>query len=111
MTCGFFHRLFCGGNRHRAEETGGLEWVLALVFDDVGARAALVLRELAVANQAVGPVIDDFDFEFVLAGLDGLRDVHSPGRTPEHAQVFSVECDLRRLYDISEIEENLRFQI
>ena len=47
--------------------------MLAVVFDDVGARVALVVRELAVANQAVGPVVDDFDFEFVLAGFDSRR--------------------------------------
>ena len=72
---------------------------------DVGAGAALVGRELAVAYQAVGTVVNDFDLQFVLALFGRSDDRHPKKVVPDHSEVLSVERDFRRLSDRSEIEE------
>ena len=77
-----------------------------VVFRDVCAGAALVGGELGVANQAVRPVVDDFDLEFVLAGLEGIGDVHPTGCAPDDSEVFAVERDLGGLDDGSEVEKD-----
>ena len=77
-----------------------------IVFIDVRFGAALVRRELAITDEAVRPVVDDFDLQFVLAGFKCLADVHPSRRTPNDSKVFAVERHLRCLADGSKIEED-----
>ena len=79
----------------------GFWWI---VFIDVRFGAALVGRELAITDEAVRPVVDNFDLQFVVARFKGLGDVHPSRRTPDYSEILSVERHLRRLADISEIE-------
>ena len=75
------------------------------VFIDVRFGAALVGGELAVADEAVRPVVDDFDLQFVVAGFKCLADVHPSRSTPDDSKVFAVERHLRCLADHAEVEE------
>ena len=77
-----------------------------IVFIDVRFGAALVGRELAITDEAVRPVVDNFDLQFVVARFKGLGDVHPSRRTLEHTEVFAVERDLRRLTKSAKIEED-----
>ena len=75
------------------------------VSTDVGAGAALIHSEFAVAYQAVGTVVNDFDLQFVLALYGRSDDRHPKKVVQDHSEVLSVERDFRRLSDRSEIEE------
>ena len=76
-----------------------------IVFIDVRFGAALVGRELAITDEAVRPVVDDFNLQFVLTRFKGLGDVHPSWLTPDDSKVFAVERHLRCLADGSEVEE------
>lgn len=52
--------------------------------------AVAVFGELLVADEAVDPEIDDVDFQGVVAGLCGGRDVEPIWGFPENAKIFAV---------------------
>ena len=77
-----------------------------IVFIDVRFGAALVGRDLAITDEAVRPVVDDFDLQFVVARFEGLGDLQPSRRTPDDPKVFAVERHLRCLADHAKIEED-----
>ena len=54
---------------------------------------------------AVWPTVDDFDLQFVIAGLNRVGDVPPTRIAPDDAEVFAVEGHLRRHADHAKIEE------
>ena len=52
-------------------------------------------RQEAVADESVVPVVRVADFDFILAGANGARDVGLPRRAPHDATVDTVDEDMR----------------
>jgi len=59
---------------------------------------------LLIAYQAFDPGVDDFDLEFVAAGLEGFTDVDAIGCMPDSAERSSLDGDFGEVPDVAEIE-------
>ena len=80
-----------------------------IVFIDIRLGAALIRGKLAITDQAIGPVVDDFYLQDVFASFDGPGYVNPPGRAPDHSQFLSVERHLGCLTHRAEVEIDFRF--
>ena len=91
---------------HRTDQPGRNEGLVFgfFVLGDVCPSAALLRRELRIADQAVWPTVDDFDLQFVLARFECLGDLQPSRRTPDDSEVFAVERHLGRMPDHSKGE-------
>ena len=91
---------------HRTDQPGRNEGLVFgfFVLGDVCPSAALLRRELRIADQAVWPTVDHFDLQFVIAGLERVGDVHPARIAPDDAEVFAVERHLDRMPDHSKVK-------
>ena len=55
------------------------------------ARHAFLSGKVRVTDQAVGPKIDDFDFQFVFAAADNAGHVVGIWRFPKNAERLSIQ--------------------
>ena len=87
----------------------------ATVFNDpgwpVGERAfrgaVTVLRQLLVANHAVGPKIDHADFQNIRSRPKEISDLNAKRGLPQRSEVLPIENDLRHHRDLAQLEVNL----
>jgi hypothetical protein len=63
-----------------------------------------VRRQPFVADQPIGPEVGDTDLESIVSRLDDAADLQPPGRTPDYAQVMTVETYAGEVFDDSKIE-------
>ena len=80
--------------RDRSQQAGLDQGCVLGELCDVGPGQSLFRREGLVADDAIGPEVDDLDLEAVARRLDRVGHVHAEGRRPEHAEVLAVETDL-----------------
>lgn len=64
-----------------------------VVTADVGSRAALVFGQQPVSDEPVWPLVDHFDLELVDALAQRLADINAPWRTPDDAEIHTIEAD------------------
>ena len=62
----------------------------------VGHGDSLLLGEVEIADDAVGPQVDDIDLQLIARRSDGVGDVDAPGRRPQDAQRSAVQPDFGR---------------
>lgn len=67
---------------------------------------ALFPGEVEIADDAVGPQVDNIDFQRIARWADGAGDVDAPGRRPQDAQRSAVQPDFGDGLDRAEIEEH-----
>jgi hypothetical protein len=67
-------------------------------------RADFRVAMLLVADESVRPAVDDFDFQLVVAGLDGIGDFHPPWSTPDDTEVFAIQFHPPHVVDNAQIE-------
>lgn len=79
---------------------------MRFVKANVGPRFSLRFRQGIVSNESIGPEVDHFNLQSVRASLDCTRDLHAPGRTPNHTKVFAVKFDTGGLFHGAESEED-----
>ena len=84
--CGVIYAMHRLG---RPEQTGRLERGLLGFY--IGFRKALFGREFFIADDSIDPVVRHLDFQFVVLGLDGLRDLDPPGRRPDNTEILPVQ--------------------
>jgi hypothetical protein len=96
----------CQPQGHRAEQAGAERNSFRSVeLLNVGDGAALFLRQPGVPDQAVGPEVDDLDFQFVQAGPHRVMDLYPPGGGPDDSKLSAVEPHASEVFDNAQIEE------
>lgn len=84
-----------------AEEAGGGEGGVGGEFADVGVGVALIAWEGGIADDAVGPEVDDFDFELVVTRGNRVRDIDAPRGAPDDTAGFAVYFDGGEFTDVA----------